>query len=221
MKFKGSGKSGSRKGRDFYIVLALCALVLASSGYIAIQGAGTDVEAQEAADVAVREYSVADEPVMEPVEDEALPVMAESENEPEKTEPVSYIAPVDGGVQRPYSVETLLYDTTMQDWRTHAGVDYACAEGTAVVAAADGTVVAVESDSLLGTTVTLSHPDGMQTVYANLADVAYVLAGEEVTQGQIIGTVGKTALAESREAAHLHFAMRSSGVTVDPDDYIA
>lgn len=220
MKFKGSGKSRSQRGKDFYIVLALCAAVLGTSGWIAFKGAGTDVEAQETADVYVREYSVADEPVMEPVEDEALPVMAEAEAAAAE-EDVSYIAPVDGGVQRPYSVETLLYDATMQDWRTHAGVDYACAEGTAVVAAADGTVVSVANDALLGTTITLAHPDGMQTVYANLADVAYVLAGEDVEQGQIIGTVGKTALAESGEAAHLHFAMQCSGVTVNPGDYIA
>lgn len=223
MKFKGSGKDRSRKGRDFYIVLALCAAVLGTSGWIAIKGAGTDVETQETADAYVREYSSADEPVAEPVESEALPVMAEGEpvQAEEAAKPVSYIPPVEGGVQRPYSVETLLYDATMHDWRTHAGVDYACADGTAVVAAADGTVVSVTDDALLGTTVTLAHADGMQTVYSNLAPGAHVLAGEEVTQGQIIGTVGSTALAEAGEAAHLHFAMQREGLLLDPGDYIA
>lgn len=223
MKFKGSGKNRSQKGKDFYIVLALCAAVLGTSGWIAIQGAGTDVETQETADAYVREYSSADEPVSEPIEAEALPVMAESEpvQAGRENEPVSYIPPVQGGVQRPYSVETLLYDATMHDWRTHAGVDYACADGTAVVAAADGTVVSVAEDALLGTTVTLAHADGMQTLYSNLSDATYVLAGEEVEQGQIIGAVGSTALAESSEAAHLHFSMQCSGVTVDPGDYIA
>lgn len=223
MKFKGSGKSRSQKGKDFYIVLALCAAVLASSGYIAIKGAGTDVETQETADAYVRDYSSADEPVSEPVESGVLPVMAEAESEPvvaEEDKPVSYIPPVEGGVQRPYSLETLLYDATMHDWRTHAGVDYACAEGTAVVAAADGVVASVAQDGLLGTTVTLSHPDGVQTVYANLSEATYVLAGEEVEQGQILGTVGQTALGEAGEAAHLHFSMQRDGLSLDPAEYI-
>ncbi len=224
MKFMGSGNTGSRGGKGFYIVLLLCAAVLGTSGWIAIKGAGTHVESQETADAYVREYQSSEEPVYEPVE-ENVPVMAEAETvqapeEPAPEKPVSYIRPVEGGVQRPYSIETLMYDATMRDWRTHSGVDYACAEGTSVVAAADGLVVSVQDDSLLGTTVTISHADGMQTVYANLAPGPYVQTGENVTQGQIIGSVGTTALAESNEAGHLHFAMQRGGVPADPGAYI-
>ena len=224
MKFMGSGNTGSRGGKGFYIVLLLCAAVLGTSGWIAIKGAGTHVETQEAAGAYVREYQGEAEPVYEP-EAESQPVMAEAEavqapEEPQPEQPVSYIRPVEGGVQRSYSVETLLYDATMQDWRTHSGVDYAAAEGTSVVAAADGVVVSVTEDSLLGTTVTLSHADGVQTLYANLAPGAYVQAGENVTQGQIIGAVGATALSEANEAGHLHFAMQRDGLSADPGAYI-
>lgn len=219
MKFKGSGKTGSRGGKDFYIVLLLCAAVLGTSGWIALQGAGTDVETQESADAYVRQYSSEDEPAEETAE-AAVPVMAEAETTETASEELTYIRPVYGGVQRPYSVQTLLYDATMRDWRTHDGVDYACAQGTAVVAAADGSVVSVTEDALYGTTVTLSHADGMVTVYANLSSPVHVLAGEAVTQGQILGAVGSSALAESGEVSHLHFAMQLDGRSVDPGDYI-
>ncbi len=224
MKFMGSGNTGSRGGKGFYIVLLLCAAVLGTSGWIAIKGAGTHVETQEAADAYVRGYQSEAEPADEP-EAESLPVMAEAETvrapeAPLTEQPVSYIRPVEGGVQRPYSMETLLYDATMQDWRTHGGIDYAAADGSAVAAAADGVVVSVTEDGLLGTTITLSHADGLETVYANLAPGTYVRAGENVTQGQIIASVGTTALSEANEAGHLHFAMQRDGAAVDPGDHI-
>lgn len=224
MKFMGSGNTGSRGGKGFYIVLLLCAAVLGTSGWIAIKGARTHVETQEAAGAYVREYEGEAEPVDEP-ETESLPVMAEAETvqapeAPLTEQPVSYIRPVEGGVQRPYSMETLVYDATMQDWRTHGGIDYAAADGSSVAAAADGVVVSVTEDGLLGTTVTLSHADGLETVYANLAPGTYVRVGENVTQGQIIASVGATALSEADEAGHLHFAMQRDGTAVDPGDYI-
>ena len=48
--------------------------------------------------------------------------------------------PVKGSVLAPFSVETLLYDETMMDWRVHEGIDLAASIGTRVIAAAAGTV---------------------------------------------------------------------------------
>ena len=211
-----TGKSGREKG--FYIVLFLCAAVLGTSSWIALAGTKTDVEEETAAEVFV--------PYVAPEENMSLPVMAEIEMpEPEAeltAAPASviYESPVEGGVQKPYSVETLMYDVTMQDWRTHAGVDYACAEGTAVVAAADGTVEAVYKDPLLGITVAVTHPDGVQTLYSNLTGAVSVQSGDAVTRGQILGSVGTTAIGESADAAHLHFAMSKNGMPLDPADYL-
>ena len=133
---------------------------------------------------------------------------------------VSYVWPVQGEVQRHYSVQTLLYDSTMADWRTHDGIDITSDQGTPVLAAADGLVVGVRSDDLLGTTVEIDHRNGIHSVYANLAAEPPVAAGDNVTMGQVIGSVGSTALGEVNQVSHLHFAMKQDGLTTDPGAYL-
>ena len=44
--------------------------------------------------------------------------------------------------------------------------------------------------------------------------------GQSVAQGDTIGSVGTTALAEAGEVYHLHFAMRADGQSVDPAEYL-
>ena len=221
LKKPGAGKAGRRTEKGFYIVLFLCAAVLGTSSWIALAGTKTDVEEEPTAEVFVESA-----PYVAPEEDVSLPVMAEIETPEPETEltaapaAVLYESPVEGGILRQYSVETLMYDATMQDWRTHAGVDYACEEGTAVVAAADGTVDAVYKDPLLGITVSVTHPDGVQTLYSNLTGAVSVQSGDAVTRGQILGSVGTTAIGESADAAHLHFAMSKNGEPIDPADYL-
>lgn len=166
----------------------------------------------------------------EPGETAEEPAPAEEETSAQEEEPTvqavfsetvtSYIWPVQGSVERPYAVETLLYDSTMADWRTHDGVDVSCDLGTQVLAAAGGTVVAVTSGDLLGTTVEIDHGNGMHSVYANLADQPPVVPGQIVTMGQIIGSVGTTALGEVNQVSHLHFAMKQDGITADPMLYL-
>lgn len=181
-------------------------------------------------------------PVMNPVE---IPV-EEEEKKPEKTdtpkktaeekasetegapeekseeaeEPLSFTIPVAGQVVFPYSQDELVFSKTMQDWRTHDGVDIEAPIGTKVKAAARGTVLSVEKDDLMGTVVTIDHGDGLVSVYANLAAVPTVKAGDAVTMGSVIGSVGDTALGETVEVQHLHFAIFKNGEPVDPYGYI-
>ena len=134
---------------------------------------------------------------------------------------VSYVWPVQGTVQRAYSIETLAYDSTMADWRTHDGIDIACELGCPVLAAADGLVVDVHSDDLLGTVVEIDHQNGVHSVYANLAAQPPVAPGDQVTMGQVVGSVGSTALGEVNQVSHLHFAMKLDGASADPTVYLA
>jgi len=68
--------------------------------------------------------------------------------------------------------------------------------------------------------VEITHGAGLVSIYANLAAVPTVAAGEQVTVGQVIGAVGDTALCEIGEVYHLHFAMRCNGESVDPADWL-
>lgn len=128
--------------------------------------------------------------------------------------------PVNGPVIVPHSVEALAYDETMDDWRTHAGVDISVELGCRVLATAAGTVSAVYEDDLMGTTVEIDHGSGLLSVYSNLSDTPAVKVGDTVSTGTLIGAVGNSAVAESGRAPHLHFAMLQNGVAVNPENYL-
>ena len=119
-----------------------------------------------------------------------------------------------------FSVETLAFDPTLGDWRTHGGLDIAAEQGVKVLAMAPGTVTQVYDDGLMGTTVILDHGDGLTTLYCNLAGQPAVKAGDAVETGTILGTVGTTAIAESGVDSHLHLEAWKNGEPVDPMEYL-
>lgn len=131
-----------------------------------------------------------------------------------------YTWPVKGAVVADFSLETLAYDETMGDWRTHSGVDIAATPGTSVMATADGTVSRVYADDLMGTTVVIDHGNGMVSSYANLQTQPTVSEGDVVHTGTVIGAVGSSAIAESGRPGHLHFELSEDGIAVDPELYL-
>ena len=134
--------------------------------------------------------------------------------------PTVFTWPVQGDILTDYSLEVLSYNPTMDDWRTHDGLDIASAAGTEVKAAAAGTVTAVLQDAMMGTTVVVEHGGGLTSTYSNLASVPTVAVGDTVGAGSVLGSVGGTAIAESALASHLHFSMSLDGSTVDPLEYL-
>lgn len=152
--------------------------------------------------------------------EEKVPEAEPEEKAAPSTEELVFIWPVSGEIAVPYSPASLLFDKTMGDWRTHNGIDIEAAVGTKVMAVASGTVQSVESDDMYGTVVRIDHGEGLVSVYANLAGTPTVKAGDAVTMSSVIGSVGDTALAETGEVAHLHFAMEKDGASIDPADYL-
>jgi murein DD-endopeptidase MepM/ murein hydrolase activator NlpD len=232
-------KTGAAANKSFYLVLVLCAAVIGVSAWILMSDVGTDKQESAEAMVDIPDVVVTMVPAGTPIEeDETEPeldletLMEEAEDEEaQETETyevqevfsetvTSYVWPVQGDVETPYSVQTLLYDATMADWRVHDGIDIACELGTPVLAAAGGTVVRVEADDLAGTVVEIDHANGVHTIYTNLAEQPPVSEGDVVSMGQVVGSVGGTALGETNVVPHLHFAMTCDGITADPDDYL-
>lgn len=135
-------------------------------------------------------------------------------------EPSVVVAPLSGETVAVFSVDQLTYDATLGDWRTHDGIDIQAAAGTDVVATAAGTVLSVEEDGRLGTTVVIDHNNGYVTTYASLQPGVDVLAGDSVSAGTVIGAVGNTSLSEAGLGAHLHFSVTKDGEAVDPMEYL-
>ena len=130
------------------------------------------------------------------------------------------ISPLDGTTVTVFSMTELLYDQTMADWRTHNGIDVQADEGAAVKTAADGTVLSVANDELMGTTVIIQHSGGYTTQYSSLQADVPVEAGQAVSAGDVIGCVGSTSAAESEMGPHLHFSVSQDGSVIDPHAYI-
>lgn len=120
--------------------------------------------------------------------------------------------------------------SSFDEWRgyLHGALDIADGSimGATVVAAAPGTVVAVNTSCShnwgknyscgcgggYGNYVWINHGNGKETVYAHLTSVA-VSTGTRVTAGQYIGTVGSTG---HSTGAHLHYETRYNGVKYNP-----
>jgi len=135
-------------------------------------------------------------------------------------EPVTVVHPILGETVAVFAVDQLIYDPTMGDWRTHDGIDIQAPAGTAVSAAAAGTVLSVGDDRRMGTTVVIEHAGGYVTTYAGLQEQTRVHSGDSVSAGTVIGCVGETALAEAGLGAHLHFSVTKDGATVDPEEFL-
>ncbi len=137
-----------------------------------------------------------------------------------ETQRRGFIPPVSGAVTTDYSGEDLVYSKTMDDWRTHNGIDFAATDGEEVVVAADGTIEEIVDSGMMGTTVIVLHSGGVRTIYSNLADSVPVGVGDSVKQGGTIGKVGGTAAAEVSEPPHIHFEVSLNEEPVNPHDYL-
>jgi hypothetical protein len=94
----------------------------------------------------------------------------------------------------------------------HSGYDWGAPRGTPVHAAAAGRVALVAEHFFSGRLVVLDHGLGLHTHYYHLDEVR-VAAGDAVTRGQPIGTVGATGRVTG---PHLHFGVSLAGARVDP-----
>jgi hypothetical protein len=101
--------------------------------------------------------------------------------------------------------------------RNHDGIDIAAPTGTAVRAAACGTVSMAGQQSGYGNMVCITHTSQFSTCYAHLSSFG-VASGARVQQGQIIGYVGCTG---NCTGPHLHFETRVSGQAQDPRTYLS
>ena len=98
---------------------------------------------------------------------------------------------------------------------SHTGTDIACAEGTPILAAADGVVtVANGLDSWGGSYgyyIQIDHGGGLETLYAHCSSIC-VATGQQVQAGQVIGYVGHTGRVTGN---HLHLEVRIDGNRAD------
>jgi len=98
--------------------------------------------------------------------------------------------------------------------RAHRGVDYSAPMGTPIRAVADGKIEFAGVQNGYGNVVILKHGDKYSTLYGHMMKFAKNIGrGKSVSQGQLIGYVGKSGLATG---PHLHYEFRINGTHHDP-----
>ena len=233
-------------GKGFYLVVLICVAAIALSGYYLVQGVRGSLDGAldqpVSGSAAIRDTPTASptvRPSAKPTEPSAPPSAQVSAPPAISTPPASaapspstapapsaapaplvFTWPVKGTVAAGFAVETLAYNETMGDWRTHSGLDITADLGAKVLSTANGVVSHIYQDDMMGTVVEIDHGEALVSQYANLAETPTVSVGDTVTTGAVIGSVGQTAASESGQAAHLHFAMYQDGVPVDPTGYL-
>ena len=119
-----------------------------------------------------------------------------------------------GRVLNAFSGDELVYSSTLGDWRTHNGVDYAASRGAEVTAPAAGKVVETGTDDKWGPVVAIEDASGRVWRVCGTTD-AKVKKGDTVSAGQTIGKVGSVSC-ECAEESHIHLEVMEGEKYLDP-----
>lgn len=216
------------KGKGFIFALVLCVAAVGVATYIAYDGAVSRLGITEGTEAATDGF-----------QEEALGAGGNQTGIPKDEAPVSTtesteaannffdakaprVMPVkDSTIINGYSNGELVKSETLGTWQTHDGIDLAAPLGTIVQSCTTGTVTEIYEDAQWGICVVIDHKDGNVGYYFGLDKSVDVTVGQEMLSGEAIGKVGNTAEIECLLEPHLHFAVKSDGEFVNPEEYIA
>lgn len=206
--------------KGVYISLAICTLIIGCIGVFSsiknmnkiIEEADfeyDDVAVPTPVDVSLFEKET-DEVISSPVINEEVPTVLE------------FMKPVEGEISKMFSDDELVYSETMNDYRTHNGIDILSEFSNPVYSAESGVISDIQQHPLWGNCITVSHENNYVTCYKNLSDVLPegIEVGSYVSKGGIIGSIGASSLVEIGDQSHLHFEMYVNGEPVDPTEFL-
>lgn len=125
-----------------------------------------------------------------------------------------FITPVDGRLSSLFGLKRFFNDIPK---RPHNGLDIAAPTGTPILAPTDATVIDTGSYYFNGNTVFLDHGQGLLSAYLHMNEIQ-VKPGDQVKQGQQLGTVGETGRVTG---PHLHWIVYLNKTAVDPALFIS
>ena len=123
---------------------------------------------------------------------------------------ISLIKPISGVITSRFGASSSIRRSS------HTGLDISAPSGTAIKAAAAGTVTFSGYKGSYGNMLVISHGNGVQTYYCHCSKL-YVGTGTQVSQGQTIAAVGSTG---NSTGPHLHLEVRVNGVAYNPQNYV-
>lgn len=126
------------------------------------------------------------------------------------------IRPLAGSTLIPFSTEKSVYFSTLDQYKRNTAMMISAAEGTAVVACAEGKVVNIFQNEEIGHAITMELGDGYQITYGQLRDIR-VAIGSYVNPGDTIATVAAPTKYYVREGSNLYLKLTANGTPVDPE----
>lgn len=124
--------------------------------------------------------------------------------------------PLSGDIIKDFAVDSLVYSNTLNEWRTHEGIDIAGKEGDVIVSVEDGIVERIFEDEKYGETIVVSHENGYKTFYSFVSPQNLSTENQKVRKGEAIGRLTLSTKFEAKEVTHLHFEMLKNGVKISP-----
>jgi len=132
------------------------------------------------------------------------------------TSEMELLWPVYGEIAMVFSQDRLIYNQTLDQWRTNDDLRISAQEGTPVRAAAAGRVVEVGNDREYGNFVRIDNGNNWETVFSQLMDNILVVEGDIVQAGQVIGGVGRPSVFSVLDGHHLSLRVLYDDDLVDP-----
>ena len=126
------------------------------------------------------------------------------------------LRPVSGEILMHYSMNSSIYFATLDQYKYNPGVIISADQGTPVSSGAEGQVIGIYDDAVLGKVVELELGGGYMATYGQLTDVA-VSVGSYVDEGDILGYVAAPTKYYSLEGTNLYFALTKDGTSVNPE----
>ncbi len=148
----------------------------------------------------------------------------ENQNPPAEEKPtvtvIVFDMPVNGTIIKEYTGASVVYNQTLGLYTGHKAIDFLADEGAQVKCSYDGVVESITTSNLQGTTITVDHGNNLKTVYNSIEPIENLAQGQQVSRGEVIGTVSLNNRTEYKDGAHLHFEVIENGVKIDPQKYL-
>lgn len=141
----------------------------------------------------------------------------------------------DGSIKKPFDKETVTIDINFYDkdsdvetqkkslilyentYMPNTGILYTSNETFDILATLDGKVTKVSEEELLGKVIEITHSSSLITTYYSVDNIN-VIEGQDVKQGDILGTSGKNNISSTSDNMLL-FEVSLNGININPEKY--
>ena len=124
--------------------------------------------------------------------------------------------PVDGNVIMDYSMSSVIYFQTLDQYKCNPAIIIQAEVGEEVLNAAKGIVSDISYNEETGNTVTVSIGDGYKVIYGQLDENLNVKEGQTVSEGTAIGKIAEPTKYYVKEGTNLFFEVLLEDETVNP-----